>query len=208
MKRHLSLIAEVLIGMIGSVFISVIFLVFSQMYVMNNIIKSSTVSSVSQSMETLNKEVSDILGEYEDLVVDLSNVIPSLENRSQMRSVIESMGKNMMEETLLYYATYEQIWEGGTLISHTGWEAPSDFDMQSRAWHKNAVNNRNEICYTEPFTDVNTGKIIVTLSYRVLDANGNLIGISAVDIVLDALSEAVKDITVSQNGNVYIVNKE
>lgn len=208
MKRHLSLIAEVLIGMIGSVFISVIFLVFSQMYVMNNIIKSSTVSSVSQSMETLNKEVSDILGEYEDLVVDLSNVIPSLENRSQMRSVIESMGKNMMEETLLYYATYEQIWEGGTLISHTGWEAPSDFDMQSRAWHKNAVNNRNEICYTEPFTDVNTGKIIVTLSYRVLDANGNLIGISAADIVLDALSEAVKDINVSQNGKVYIVNKE
>ncbi len=111
----------------------------------------------------------------------------------------------MMEETLLYYATYEQIWDGGTLISHTGWEAAPDFDMQSRLWHQNAVKNQNKVCYTEPFTDVNTGKIIVTLSYRVLDNDGNLIGVSAADIVLDALSEAVKDIHLSKNSSVNIV---
>ena len=207
-KKHISLMTEVLIGCVGSVLIVGFFLFGSFNFVMNRVIKQSTTNSVNQTLETLSKDVSGILKEYNDLVVDLSNVIPTLENREQMKAVIKGMGKNMMEETLLYYATYEQIWDGGTLISHTGWEASDDFDMQSRLWHKNAVQNQNKICYTEPFTDVNTGKIIVTISYRVLDDSGKLIGVSAADIVLDALSEAVKDINLSQNSTVNIITKD
>lgn len=205
-KKHLSLMSELLTGTVGSIIVITLFLGFSFTFVIQNVVKKSTVDTVNQAMETLNEEVSGILGEYNDLVVDLSNVIPVLgDDRNQMKAVIKSMGRNMMDETLLYYATYEQIWDGGTLISHTGWEAPPDFDMQSRLWHQNAVKNQNKVCYTEPFTDVNTGKIIVTLSYRVLDNEGKLIGVSAADIVLDALSEAVKDINLSKNSTINIV---
>ncbi len=205
-KKHLSLMSELLTGTVGSIVVISLFLGFSFSLVIQNVVRKSTVDTVNQAMETLNEQVSGILGEYNDLVVDLSNVIPALgDDREQMKDVIKSMGRNMMAETLLYYATYEQIWDGGTLISHTGWEASPDFDMQSRLWHQNAVRNQNKVCYTEPFTDVNTGKIIVTLSYRVLDNNGKLIGLSAADIVLDALSKAVKDINLSQNSSVNIV---
>ena len=207
-KKHISLMAEVLIGCVGSVLIVGLFLFGAFDYMMNRIVKQSTIESVNQTMETLNKEVSGILKEYNDLVIDLSNVIPTLQDREQMKAVIKSMGRNMMEETLLYYATYEQIWDGGTLISHSGWEAPADFDMQSRLWHKNAIANQSKVNYTEPFTDANTGKIIVTLSYRVLDNSGKLIGVSAADIVLDALSTAVKDINLSENSMVHIITKD
>ncbi|MBO4731541.1 MAG: hypothetical protein J5597_01865 [Spirochaetaceae bacterium] len=207
-KRKMSLRTELLIGTIGSMLIVAIFLSISYMFVMKQIEDKATVNSVRQTMETLNEEVSGILKEYNDLVVDLSNVIPGLQSREQMKNVIKSMGRNMMEETLLYYATYEQIWDGGTLISHSGWEAPGDFDMQSRLWHKNAVNNQSKVNYTEPFTDANTGKIIVTLSYRVLDDSGKLIGVAAADIVLDALSEAVKNIKLSRNSKINLVTKD
>ncbi len=208
-KKHLSLMSEILIGMIGSVVIVTLFLGLSFSFVIQNIVKKSTINTVSQAMDSLNEKVSGILGEYNDLVVDLSNVVPAInEDREQIRSVVKSMGRNMIEETLLSYATYEQIWDGGALISHTGWEAPETFDMQSRAWHQNAVKNHDKVCYTEPFTDVNTGKIIVTLSYRVLDDNGKQLGVAAADIVLDALSEAVKDINLSKNSKVNIINSE
>ncbi len=208
-KKHLSLMSEILIGMIGSIIVVTLFLGLSFSFVIQNIVKKSTINTVSQAMDSLNEKVSGILGEYNNLVIDLSNVIPVIQDdRDEIRSVVKSMGRNMMDETLLYYATYEQIWDGGALISHSGWEAPETFDMQSRAWHQNAVKNRDKVCYTEPFTDINTGKIIVTLSYRVLDDNGNLIGVSAADIVLDALSEAVKDINLSKNSRVNIINSE
>ena len=208
-NKHMSLMTEILIGMIGSVIIVTLFLGLSFSFVIQNIVNKSTIKTVNQAMESLNEQVAGILSEYNNLVIDLSNVIPTLnDDRDAMKAVIKSMGQNLMDETLLYYATYEQIWDGGTLISHTGWEAPADFDMQSRLWHKNAVNNRNKICYTEPFTDANTGKIIVTLSYRVLDASGKLIGVSAADIVLDALSEAVKDINLSKGAKINIITKD
>lgn len=208
-KKHVSLMSEVLIGSVGSMLLVAMFLFFSFMFVMQKVVRQSTVNSLKQSMDKLNEEISGILGEYNNLVVDLANVIPALDgDREQMKTVVKSMGKNLMPETLLYYATYEQIWDGGTLISHTGWEASNDFDMQSRLWHKNAVNNRNKICYTEPFTDVNTGKIIVTISYNVLDENGKLLGVSAADIVLDALSESVKNIQISKGSKVNIINSD
>ncbi len=208
-KKHISLMTEVLIGSIGSMLLVALFLFFSFMFVIQKVVRQSTENSVKQSMETLNKEIGEILGEYNELVIDLANVIPALgDDREKMKAVIKSMGKNMKPETLLYYATYEQIWDGGTLISHTGWEAPNDFDMQSRAWHQNAVHNKNKICYTEPFTDANTGKIIVTISYNVLDDQGKLIGVSAADIVLDALSESVKNIHISKDGKIHIVNSQ
>ena len=206
-KKHMSLMSEVLVGSVGSMLLVAVFLFLSFMFVMQKVVRQSTENSVRQSMETLNREIGEILGEYNSLVIDLSNVIPALgDDREQMKAVVKSMGKDMKPETLLYYATYEQIWDGGTLISHTGWEAANDFDMQSRLWHKNAVNNKNKICYTEPFTGVNTGKIIVTISHSVSDNQGKLIGVAAADIVLDALSESVKNIHISRGSKVNIIN--
>ena len=208
-RKHMSLMAEVLVGSIGSMLFVTVFLFVSYMIVMLHGIKQACINSVGQTMETLNKEISGILGDYNNMVVDLSNVIPALDgNRDTMKSVITSMGKGLSKDCLLYYATKEQIWDGGTLISHSGWEAAGDFDMQSRLWHKNAVNNQNKICYTEPFSDVNTGKLIVTISYRVLDESGRLLGVSAFDIVLDGLSEAVRSIKLSENSKIYLVTKE
>ena len=207
-KNTMSLRREIIIGMVGSMLIVTLFLSISYLLMLSRIVYRTTLKSVNQNMEILDKDISSILGEYNDLVVHLSNVIPELESREQIKSVISSLGKNLMKDTLLYYATTEQLWDGGTLISHSGWEPSADFDMQSRLWHKNAVSNRNKICYTEPFIDANTGKTIVTISYRVLDDNGNVIGVSAFDIVLDALSEVVQNISISDHGHIYLITSE
>ncbi len=204
-NKHISLMAEVLTGSIGIMVIITFFLFATIIFLTTTIIRRSVVNYVNQSMETLNKEIGGILGEYSELTVNLSSVIPSLNDRDQISSVVQSLGKNLEEGTLLYYATKDQIWDGGTLISHTGWQAPLDFDMQSREWHKNALENTSRINFTRPFTDINTGKIITTISYRVLGQDGSPIGVSALDIVLDSLAQAVNKINISENSRIYIV---
>ncbi|MBR1722184.1 MAG: cache domain-containing protein, partial [Treponema sp.] len=206
--HHMSLMTELLIGTIGSILIVATFLSISFFSVFMYNIRKSTISSVTQTMETLDMHILGILGEYNDKVKTISNVVPVLESREQIRDVLVNLGKGLPSEALLYYATAEQIWDGGTLISHSGWEAPSDFDMQSRLWHKNALSNTNKICYTTPFVDVNTGKLIVTVSYRVFDNGGRIMGVAAFDIVLDALSEAVRNISLSPNSRINIVTKD
>ena len=207
-KKKISLRTELLIGTIGSMVIITAFLIFCFRFVMNRIIATTTVNSVNQIMETLNKEVGGVLGEYNDLVVSLSDGITYLEPREKIGDLVNGMGKNMIENTMLYYATYEQLWEGGALFTSIGWMPPPDFDMKSRLWHQNAVKDQTKVCYTEPYVDANTGLLNITLSYRVLDKNGKLIGIAAADIVLDALSQAVRDIRLSTNSKIHIITKE
>lgn len=207
-NRKMALSAQVLVGTIGSMLLAALFLSVSYMFLMKHIISRSTVNSVNQTMETLDKEITGILGEYNDMVVNLSNGITYLEPREKIRDLVNGMGKNMEENTMLYFASYEQIWEGGCVYTNIGWEPPSDFDIQSRLWHKNAVNDTSRVCYTEPYTDANTGKLNITLSYRVLNPEGKLIGIAAADIVLDALSEAVKNIKLSDNSRISIITRQ
>ncbi len=207
-KKKISLRTELLVGTIGSMVIITAFLIFCFRFVMNRIIATTTVNSVNQTMATLNKEVGGVLGEYNDLVVSLSNGITYLEPREKIGELVNGMGKDMIDNTMLYYATYENIWEGGALFTSIGWMPPDDFDMQSRLWHQNAVNDQTKVCYTEPYVDANTGLLNITLSYRVLDPNGKLIGIAAADIVLDALSESVKNIKLSTNSQIHIITKE
>ena len=207
-KKKMSLRTELLIGTIGSMVIITLFLSLSFIFVMKRIITQTTVDSVNQTMETLNKEVTGVLGEYNDLVVCLSDAITYLEPREKIGDLVTGMGKNMIDNTMLYYATYENIWEGGALYTSIGWMPPPDFDMQSRLWHQNAVKDQTKVCYTEPYVDANTGLLNITLSYRVLNASGQLIGIAAADIVLDALSESVKNIKLSSNSQIHIITKE
>ena len=207
-KNKISLRTELLVGTIGSMVIVTLFLSLSFIFVMQRIITQTTVDSVNQTMETLNKEVSGVLGEYNDLVVSLSDGITYLEPQEKIGDLVNGMGKNMVENTMLYYATYNQLWEGGALFTSIGWIPPADFDMQSRLWHQNAVRDQTKVCYTEPYVDANTGLLNITLSYRVLDRNGKLIGIAAADIVLDALSEAVKNIKLSTNSKIHIITKD
>ena len=206
--KKMSLRAEVLIGSIGSMLLAAVFLSASYIVLMSQIIRKSTINSVNQTMETLNGQVSGILGEYNDMVVNLSSAATFLEPREKLQDVVNGIGKDMPDNTMLYFASYEQLWEGGCVYTSIGWQAPPDFDIQSRLWHKNAVQHQDRVCYTEPYTDANTGKLNITLSYRVLNSRGQLIGIAAADIVLDALSEAVKNIRLSQNSKIHIVTKE
>jgi methyl-accepting chemotaxis protein len=207
-KAKMPLGFQVLAGTIGSMLIAALFLSVSFMLLMHHIVQRTTVDSVNQTMETLDKEVSGILNEYNDMVVNLSNSITYLHPREKVLDLVKGMGQDMDKDTMLYFASYEQLWEGGCVYTSVGWVPPADFDIQSRLWHKNAIANTDRVNYSQPYTDANTGKLNITLSYRVLNANGKIIGIAAADIVLDALSEAVKNIKLSKNSKINIVTNE
>jgi len=207
-KKTISLRLELLFSMIGSIIIVALFLSVPYTFLVRSIIKKSTLNSVNQTMETLNEQISGILGEYNGMVKDLSNSVMYIENRDLIEPIVTGLGKYMPESSMLYFASSEQLWEGGCLYSSIGWNPPADFDMQSRGWHKDAIANQDKLCYTSPYTDENTKKLCVTISYRVLDSSGKLIGVSAADIVLDSLSEVVKSIKLSENSKIHLVTKE
>ena len=83
-KRHMSLMAEVLVGSIGSMLFVTVFLCVSYMVVMLHGIKQSCINSVGQTMETLNKEVSGILGEYDNYTLPQPLEVETPESKKKL----------------------------------------------------------------------------------------------------------------------------
>ena len=205
--KNKSLVTKLLSRIIITIFIVTVFLGVSHLLVIRQLIKKSIVNSVNLTLDTLNEKISVVLEHYGDLVTNLSNALSPIDETKNIEAVIKSMGTDMAEKTL-YYGTKEQIQNGGVLITNNNWSPPADYDMLSRPWHMNAMGNEGKLCYTEPYIDVVTGKIAVTISRTVTDKKGAVKGVAALDIVLDRFSDIIKNMQLSPNSTINLLMQD
>ncbi|HOA16699.1 MAG TPA: methyl-accepting chemotaxis protein [Fervidobacterium sp.] len=67
-------------------------------------------------------------------------------------------------------------------------ELPSDYDPTSRSWYKDAIANVGNVIITEPYTDVGTGKIVITVAKAVRSEEG-ITGVVGIDFDISSLSD-------------------
>lgn len=78
-------------------------------------------------------------------------------------------------------------------------------DPTGRPWYKSAV-SAGKLIFTEPYEDVATGKLVVSVA-KPVQANGGTIGVVANDISLDALEGQAAGIKYHGEGLGFIFNK-
>ena len=96
------------------------------------------------------------------------------------------------------YETYMGFADDKTIIFGSGYEPPADYDPTLRSWYKAAVNSSEPII-TEPYTDVQTNRQVITCAVRVQE-NGETIGVLGADIFIDYLGEVVNSVKADENG--------
>ncbi len=96
------------------------------------------------------------------------------------------------------YETYVGFAEDKAIIFGSGYEPPADYDPTSRSWYKAAVNSSEPII-TEPYTDVQTNRQVITCAVRIQE-NGKTIGVLGADIFIDYLGEVVDSVKADENG--------
>lgn len=84
---------------------------------------------------------------------------------------------------------------------------PEDFDPTSRDWYKNAVDKKGAIAYTEPYKDIASGQLMISVSKTVED-KGAFVGVISMDISLEELSSFLSNITISSKGYVFITDSK
>lgn len=76
------------------------------------------------------------------------------------------------------------------------WEPPADYDPVSRPWYKAAVEGKGELVLVDPYIDMETGNITMTLSKALSDGHS----VVALDIILTQL-QAINDEVAKDNGD-------
>ncbi|HBF38370.1 MAG TPA: hypothetical protein DDW50_13765 [Firmicutes bacterium] len=89
-------------------------------------------------------------------------------------------------------------------IDGDGWHPPADFDCTQRPWYLQATAN-NKLTFTEPYRDGVTGKMAVSIG-KPINYNGAVIGIMAVDIYVDSLTDVVKNAKMGSDGYAFLLD--
>ena len=85
-------------------------------------------------------------------------------------------------------------------ISEKGW------DMKSRPWYQ--ATELGHTILTEPYVDVNTGGMTLTISTPVYNNAGKLVGVAGMDIALDTIVNTVSQYKIGESGFVALLSSD
>lgn len=101
-----------------------------------------------------------------------------------------------------FYACYIGYSDGKCIFSD-GWEVPADYIATQRDWYIEAAIN-DGVVITDPYTDADTGRLVITCASKFTDSSGKTLGVIASDIFIDRISEIVNDLHIDENGYAFL----
>lgn len=99
----------------------------------------------------------------------------------------------------LYFTSEDNIMAAGS-----GYVPDGSIDFTQRGWYLAALET-DDVCYSTPYRDTDSGKLVITLSQKVLK-DGNVEGVMAADIFVDTLIELVGEQAVPKDSYSFLVD--
>lgn len=158
---------------------------------------ANKVENVGKEMENIikiNSNLINILSEEETI----KSGFKSKKNKDMVFNTFINVKANSSDILSMYYAN-----EKKELYLYPEVKLDSSYDPTSREWYTSVKDEKN-LVISKPYTDAFTGKQIFTISKKVLDKDGTLIGVMAMDIDLTTLSENVNTSSIGSEGFVLI----
>lgn len=123
---------------------------------------------------------------------------------------LESYLKSLMPvvEKQGLYEIYFAFESTGKASFSRGWQEPADYDPRSQDWYKKALEGKGKVVLSQPYIDEEYNKMVISVSRAVHDDSGKLLGVMAGDILLDALSDFVKNVRVLGKGYGFLLMKD
>ena len=95
----------------------------------------------------------------------------------------------------------------GRFIHGEGSPMPADYDPRKRGWYKDAIKG-NGLLFSEPYVDVTTKKYCISPMIALKKKDGTLIGAIGTDILLETLSDMIKNSNLDGKGYAYIIDNK
>ena len=96
--------------------------------------------------------------------------------------------------------------DSNALVMSDGYIADETYVVSSRPWYKCVEVGHTTM--TEPYEDVATGKLVLTVSTPVYNFAGKVIGVTGMDISLDNIISTVSQYKIGESGYVALLSSE
>jgi methyl-accepting chemotaxis protein len=147
---------------------------------------------------------------------DFEERIDTLSKRDEMQKLLDDEDKEVVEAARKIFQDYKEtnqeikaIFLGTAdkkMYIYPELELPEGYDPTSRSWYTNAI-QKNEFTWSEPYVDIATGEVLITLSLPMHNNNNEIEGVLSVDLNLGLMVEEIKEISLGKSGDVMITDQ-
>lgn len=179
-----------------------------------DILKNSFETTTVQNVEAVSGGVEEFFSGLEHNVDALasSQILKELAKEHEQGTKVESLGTDILDNTQKTNQDIRYTYVGTAnkrfYIYPVVEDLPEGYDPTIRDWYINAVNHKGEVVWTEPYPVANDSKeLVTTVSKAIIDNNGKVTGVVAVDISLNYLTQKLSTTTIGDNGYLSIIDK-
>ncbi|WP_027417745.1 methyl-accepting chemotaxis protein [Aneurinibacillus terranovensis] len=166
-----------------------------------NKVGEQMLSTVKGSVQLLNDLITNTIDPENKDVEYLSNiatVTPQGENPA-LRQQLDRFSSIHPEILHTYVGT-----QTGKMILSPIDKLPKGYDPRIRPWYQDAMKQKGTTVITDPYVDAITQDVVVTIARATKDGTG----VTAIDLNLQKLSEAVKKVQIGKEGYAFILDKK
>ncbi|MFZ5966675.1 MAG: methyl-accepting chemotaxis protein [Bacillota bacterium] len=174
-----------------------------------DIMKNELEAGVASTLEDVNNLIEIYFRGLEENLVMLATdssveqIASNPDASVQMMDTFDKFAKSHPDILNVYIGTRDK-----TMYIYPEQTLPDGYDPTSRPWYQGAM-SKNGLVWTEPYEDAGTKKMIISVAKPVYDSkNGNeFVGVMALDISLEQLSNVINSIKVGDKGYVILIDK-
>lgn len=207
---HIPFLGILLALILGSIIIQSGVLWTGFLKTMNSNTKNNVVEISNLGTKKLSSDISKMLTPYSEMVKNISLLAQTYDEPELLQQAADSLTTLLPEGFSLYFGTEISRYkpeEGGFYIDSSGWIPDEDWEPARRPWFINAVSNKGQAVFTDPYVDSMTGQLCVTVSYAAYK-NNSLLGVGAADLILNDLMQLIEDFSISENNSIYLVDSD
>lgn len=166
-----------------------------------NITETEKIEGTSEQVHLLKDSIDLILHDME-MTIERVAAEEGMNNPNDYKSELFKEFKQTTDHNSTIYSMRMGLAQTGGMITYPYRDMGSNYDPRKDDWYKLAMEQPSELIWTEPYLDIRSGKMVVTLAKAIPDQ-----GVLAIDIFLDTLTTLVNDIKLSKTGFIFLVDQ-
>ncbi|MEH6945321.1 cache domain-containing protein, partial [Bacillus sp. JJ722] len=203
--------------------VTTIFLIsfLTAIFLTNVLVKNQTekiVDNVAEvNIELLDEMLKTFLKTHEESLNQLARnktfVEFSYALNSNNKELASKLEKDFFDESKLFMKQYPStiaVMFGSSNKQYRNYPVKnydSTFDVTTRPWYTNGIQNNDKVTATDPYIDARTNEYVITLS-KTMKYGDQTTGVLSIDISLDNMMKVVNDNEMAFKGEPFIINNE
>ena len=205
-KKHPTLKVKLIAMLITISLVPLLIMGISSYSISHKVLRNKLETTSRQTIHEITRGLDNYFSAMSNIIKILSNDIniQSADNSTYFefaKSLIANIKATDNTIINIYVGT-----ESGMFYTDPVLDLPESFDHKKRDWYIQALNSPDKVIITDPYVDVGTGQMVISLTMAVQNED-SLVGVVGIDLDLSILSTSLSDIKIGDSGYLYITDK-